>query len=379
MSFYNDFDDCLSNVIDSIKFLLFDRNNEIFERLDFDKDDIYLEPLLFTFVNQNDNKWLDSIIYGYEKKRKQEIDVFTNSTGVIYIPQVGYFKTNKFNTAMKLKTNADSIVLVLNNDIVNYEFEKLLILDSGIEILKYQHPLLENLFTNQNIKTNEYEINGIYQKFIDYINNGLEIINKSNPNHYNILKKTLKRILLFKGEQPNSFAVMTAHNMIFLNVNDWDSEMFFVDHISHEGGHITFFTLTYESKNEMFNCNFNTNFNEITGNSLEHGTIYLRFHALFSYMQITQSLYWSILNIAAERELIEAKGRFIFHMKNFNRALSTFRNSTYYKPIGLYWYNIFIEHYNKLEKTYLNIKNEYLIDEQPYDFNWEIFKKQNHL
>ena len=67
--FYNDFDNCQGKVIDSLKMLLYQRHEDIFERLDFDDDEIFLEPLLYSYIMQQDDTWLDSIIYGYEKNR----------------------------------------------------------------------------------------------------------------------------------------------------------------------------------------------------------------------------------------------------------------------------------------------------------------------
>ncbi len=380
MEFYIDFDKYLGSVIDSIKQLLYSRNADIFNRLDFDDDSIYLEPLLYTYVNQEDDKWLDCIIYGYEKEKKKSIDVFSNAEGVIYIPQIGYFKTGIPAATLILESNDNGIILLYDEKKTEYVFEPVLLLDNGMELVKYQHPLLEVVFTEQVPKEAKIDIEGIYKIHLNNLNKGLAIIAENNPENYTLLLKNVKKVMLFNAAQPNSFAVMKAHNMIFLNVNVWDSEMFFADHISHEGGHVIFNTLTYESKFEMFNCHHNTNFSEVTGVEREHSSVYLRFHALFSYLEITKCIESCINNNAlSKRNVHEAKGRYVFHVFRFKLAIESFEKINVFKEEGLAWFNFFKKHYRTLEEKYNELETMYVLDDQPYDFNSSIFEKRNPL
>jgi len=381
MDYPDDFDACLANMIDSIKQLLFSRHNDIFERLDFDNDSIYLEPLLYTYVNQKDSKWLDCIIYGYEKEKKQSIEVFSNDRGIIYVPQIGYFKTNHPSKTIILETKNNKIILKLEGEKIDYDFEPILFLFNGMELVKSQHPLLEEVFTCQIQRDSYIYIEDVYKTHVDSLNKGLAIIEACNPNHYKLLLKNLKKIMLFSAQKPNSFAVLKAHNMIFLNVNKWNTEMFFADHVSHEGAHITFFTFTYESKYQLFKCDPHTLFSEVTGNAWEHSTIYLRFHGLFTYYEITKGLEVYINNKSnPQRNLHEAKGRQAFHLKRFKLSIDPFEESIdIFSSEGIKWFEMFKEHYFRLEHEYGEILNDFNLNEQPYDFNSEIFEKQNSL
>lgn len=380
MDLYKDFDTCLGNVLDSIKTILYTRHSDIFERLNFDDDNIYQEPLLYTYLNQNDNKWLDCIIYGYEKETKLSIEVFSNSEGVIYLPKIGYLITSKLSETLILETRNNEMKLFLKGEQVDFAIEPILLLKSGVELMKYQHPLLETVFAEVNSSNSEVVIKDVYKIHLDHINKGLEIIQECNPDHFKLLQKNLKRIMVFTANEPNSFAVLTAHNMIFLNVNPWDNEMFFADHISHEGGHVTFNTLTYESKYNLFNCNPHTKLADITGLSWEHSTVYLRFHGLYSYLQISQCLYSCINNEKLSKQNIhEAKGRFVFHVLRYKMSLDVFENINIFRPEGLEWFNIFKEHYLKIEKQYELLHPYYNLYEQPYDFNTMLFEEQNSL
>jgi hypothetical protein len=380
MDYYNEFDNNLASVIDSLKQLLYERHPDIFERIEFQKDEIYLEPLLYTYVNQDNNKWLDSIIYGYEINKKQHIEVFSNSDGIVYLPNFGYLKTDSKNDTFSLITDDNDIILLFDNKEIPFEFEGILRLECGIEMLIHQHPLIEDLFIEQDVKVEDIIIENIYSSYIDFVNRGINLIEKFNPEHFSLLKKNLKKIMLFRGRQPNCFAIMKAHCMIFLNVKERDKEIFFVDHISHEGAHVTFNTITYESKYNLFKHHFNENFATITGNEYEHSSIYLRFHGLFTYYEIIKGIErcmksndFSIVNMH------EIKGRFVFLLSRYKTALEVFQSLDVFKEEGLKWMNIFKTQYDRLEAEHGEMLNHFIIDEQPYDFNSQVFLKQNPI
>lgn len=381
MELYNEFDDCLGTVIDSIKQLLFARHDNIFDRLDFEQDEIYQEPLLYTYVGQQENKWLDCIIYGYEKQKKQVIEVFSNNRGVIYIPKIGYFKTNWPHQTFILKTNNEGVQLEFEDRKIDYDFELPLLLENGMELITHQHPLLESVFTDQLVHDREIVVQDVHRFHLENLNKGLGIINKCNPVQYKLLLKNLKKIMLFKANKPNSFAVMTAHNMIFLNVNPWNTELFFADHIAHEGGHVIFYTLTYESKYKLFNFHPNTPFSEIKGHEEDHGTAYLSLHGLFTYYEITKCLkiYVDEGRANSPKLFHEAKGRLSFHLKRFKRGIELFEKSTIFLPEGMKWFNVFKQHYYLLKNDHEKLIKSYDLGDQPYDFNSKIFEELNPI
>ena len=384
MNYYADFDNCLGKVIDSLKKLLYKRHADIFERLDFYDDGIYQEPLLYTYINQQDPKWLDCIIYGYEKEKKEKIEVFSNSRGIIYIPRIGYFRTTACDRAIILETKGNEIQLMLDGKRLNYQYEPVLYAAHGIEIVKYQHPLLENVFTGQGTAPSDVIIEDVYKAHTGSFNKGLAIIEACNPAHFQVLLRVLKKVMLFTSERQNSFAVMTAHNMIFLNVNDWDDEIFFADHISHEGAHVNFFTLTYESKYELFKCHFNTPLENLLSGYGRHHSVYLCFHGLFTFVEITKCLGQCLEKhpengAFSARQIHDINGRFIFHMQRYKTAIGLFESLDILKQDGLEWFSLFKEHYHRLEEKYNKLAPLYSLKGQPYDFNSKIFAEMNAL
>jgi hypothetical protein len=376
--FYDDFDACLDKTIDSLKLLLYRRHNDIFERLDFDNQEIYQDPLLFAYVTQKDNKWLDCLIYGYEKTAKEKIAVFTNKEGIIYISKIGYFKTNVLESELTLVNIEDKFTLIdSDNNKINYDFEPIFYLKEQIELVKTIHPLQECMFVNNEGKIVNVETNNLFTKHIDHFNNALDIIKKYYSDYFKLLKKNVKKVMMYCGE-PYSFASIQCHNMIFLNVNNEDDEIFFLDHILHEGSHVVFNTLTYDTKLDLFTIPFKSPISDFTKNPQDHGEVYGRFHGMFTQSNINICFENCIKNnVFNERQLHELLGRFSSNMKRFNASVEKFNLPHLYKSEGLKWYTFFSSRCDEL--TERNRKTIYSLDvsNQPYVFSYKVFNKTN--
>ncbi|RAJ19755.1 hypothetical protein [Pedobacter cryoconitis] len=378
MNYYKDFDNCLSSMIDSIKGVLYHRSNEIFERLDFYNDEIYLEPLIYSYLAQNDEKWLDSIIIGYENEKKEEINVFSNSYGVIYLPRIGYFITDKISSTFTLRIVSGEFLLFFYGEKLSYIFEPIVKLLNDVELVIHPHPLLESFFTNNSKVFNDEILSKVKNVHTNHLNKAFDILKCCNPEFYVLLMKSVKKVMLFNSETPNSFAVLAAHSMVFFNVNSWDNEMFFVDHFSHEGSHVIFNILTFKSKITLFKLPYVTTFAVASGKQEEHSTIYLRFHGLFTFIEIIKSLMAVIkskkVSVAAVHE---AKGRIGFQLKRFENSLKSFEGLDLFQQEGLIWFRYFESHYVEFEREIGYLRTSYDLSYQSYDFNSKVFNELN--
>ena len=378
MNFYNDFDNCQCNVIDSLKLLLYRRHENIFDRIDFNNDSIYLEPLLYSYVTQQDNNWLDSIIYGYEKTPKERIMVFSNKKGIIYIPNIGYFNTNRLSQTLFLETH-NKIFSIKDDDNkdVEFEFEPLFFLNENIELVKTQHPLFESLFKNSTEVIVDVNIEETFSQHIDHFNIALTAIKENAFDYYNLIKKCVKKVMIYDGE-PYSFAAIQAHNMIFLNANSENDEIFFLDHILHEGAHVIFNTLTYNSKIELFTVPFKTLLSTITQDETDHGELYGRFHGMFTQSNINPCMETCIdKNVFSGRQHRELMGRFSSNMKRFKSGIDKFNIPHLYKKEGAIWYNFFTNRYTELYNRKKDLINFFDVSTQPYVFSYKIFDETN--
>jgi hypothetical protein len=370
----------LHSLIDTVKLLLYKRHPLIFERIDFENDEIFQEPLLYAYLIQSEDKWLDSIIFGYEKVRKTSIQVYTNKQGVLYIPCIGYFKTKVPSAVLTLSICGDSYLLINGqSEPVNYEFEPIFFLREEFELMKTQHPLLENLFHDEEEKVAAVEIDTIYDKYIAYCNNAIEVIKSHYPEYFALLHQNVKKVMIFEGV-PNSFAAIQAHNMIFFSAHPADDEIFFLDHFLHEGSHVVFNTLTFRTKERLFKIPYKSPLSAFTGNSSDSGELYGRFHGLFTQSMINPGMEICLnKRIFDGKKRIELLGRFSSNIKRFGLAIERFNIPDMYLEEGSKWYQFFSDRYKNLYTTNKDLVNQYDVSNQPYIFSYKIFIDTNDI
>lgn len=269
------FKDLHNMMIDYLKQLLYHRHPTIFERLDFDNDSVYEESLLFAYVFQKDDKWLDGIIYGYEKRKPSNAIIYSNSKGVIYLPKIGYFITGLPNQKFELRKEGLNYGLYADGNSIDYEFEPILFIDYGIEILKYPHPLFERIMIGEGGAQLNSKITFDYKAHLTALRSGLHLIKKYNSDLFDMMRISLKKIIIYAANEFGSFASMTSQNLIYLNAKPWATRIYFADQVSHEAGHLVFFVLTFKSKSKMFKYPYYTMLKDIPGSNFTRGTVYL--------------------------------------------------------------------------------------------------------
>lgn len=380
MFYYNLLEETLKETEHALKVLLYEKDNHVFDKIDFENEEIYLEPLLYAYLNQKSDFWFDTITLYYQKKGKK-IKTRTNHNGIIYLPKICYLKTAFPNTELTLEIlNDGSYSLLLNNKEVAFEREELLILDCGIEVIRYYHPLFDIIYKDELKVTNDITIEGVGEKHIQSMNLAFQLFEKLNFESYTALKKNVKKILLFEGEKPYSFASLSVHNMIFLNTKPNNNEIFFLEHIAHEGGHVLFNTLTFKTKKEIFTVPYNTPFKEVSGIEWEHADTYSRFHGLFTFTEITSNLLAAYnSNLFSGIKLHELKGRILFILTRYELQLESFEIKDLYTKEGTKWMNCFRETFNKAKHLLEELDKELTLNKQPYDFDFDIFLEKNPI
>lgn len=114
-------------LIETIQLLLYKENPTLLEKVNFEDDNVFLEPLLFAYFNsKKDNfftkEMLTEIMQGYFVENEPLLlKESLNYDEIAYIPNLGYFdkKGNKIDDILKI---------------------------DAFEIVKINHPLLEKYF-----------------------------------------------------------------------------------------------------------------------------------------------------------------------------------------------------------------------------------------
>jgi len=259
-------------LINTIKLLIYKENPTLLEKIDFDNDNIFLEPLLFAYFNSKKsnlfpNDMLKEILQGYFLEEEEvKIKFSYNSYNVAYIPNIGYFNNGE-------KKAFDPIYIIENTQ---------------IELLKRPIKLLENIFrTNTDELIREKEIiidSNLFEKNINALTNAFKFIKVNSPNQYKLIEENCKKVIMFKTnpDNINSFATINAQGIAFFNVyqEEYD-EVFFVDDIAHQTGHIILTTLFYDKK-AIFKIDEDQNIGSLLKIN-DNRSIYILLHAFYTY------------------------------------------------------------------------------------------------
>lgn len=366
-----------TKLVNTIKLLIYKENPSLLEKIDFDDNTFFLEPLLFTYFNyKKDNSLSGELLIElvqshFLKKQRVQINHCLNTNGIAYIPKLGYFKKGE-----------------------SIPFEQIhIIKNTNIEILKYPGELLYNLFRNDSgdlISPNEIEFNLILsKKNIHYLTNALKLMKTYSNEHFNLIEQCCKRILLFKTDinNTNSFAAIKAHGIAFLNVYQDDYEdVFFIDDIAHQTGHIILTTLFYDRKS-IFKIDEEQNVQDILKIE-DHRTIYILIHALYTYYTTFMYLDDCLQNNAFnENQKKEAIGRIGFYLLKCSFDLTRFNQITIHHhgienvltSKGTKIYKLIRKKHNEIHRKWYKITQNLDYNEQPYNFTFKIFDRLNTI
>lgn len=364
-------------LIDSIQFLLYKENPSLLEKIDFDNDVIFLEPLLFAYFNsKKDNLFtttlLTEIMQGYfVEKEALLIEESYNKESIAYLPNLGYFDKNK--------EKADEIYVIKN---------------TSIELLLHPIVHLKYIFKDFNEKTiNENEIYISKDFSLQYANcltNAFSYIKKSCPRHFNLIEQHCKKIVLFKTDtkSTNSFATINAQGIAFLNIyqDDYD-EVFFVDDIAHQTGHVIMNAILFERK-KYFVIDENQNIGLFTKKKSEYRSFYVLYHALYTYYTTLLCLDNCLENnLFNKRQIHETYGRIGFYLMKYSMDLSNFEKViNYHNSIdnvltseGKVIFKEIVNQYIKMQEKYKAIVSKFNYKNQPYNFTYSEFVKLNPL
>ena len=367
-------------IINTIKLLLYKENTSVFKKLNFDDDEVFLEPLLFAYFNSKSynsypKEALEEMLQGYFIKKEEIITHSYSRDGIAYVPNIGYFKVNE-----------------------SIPFEKIkFIAHTNIELIQYPIIYLKYIFRDFNEQPIEERKITISKELVEVHEESLTIalsyIKKYSSNHYNLIEQCCKKILLFKTDPKNTnpFATINAHGIAFLNVfqKEYD-EVFFVDDIAHQTGHCIFYALL-EDTSEFIKVEPSITIEIISygQNETENRSLYILFHALYTYYTTLKCLDACLSEgVFSGAKKHEAIGRLCFYFSKCYKDILLIDNpiSSNTRAKEMFTDKGF-KVYSEIKRTFIDLADKwrkdiekgYSLSNQPYNFSYSKFVKLNPL
>lgn len=354
------------------------KNNKYGEYIKFieDKEKLLSESFLYYYIyNKKCTYSLEQIISGYfnlNQSGKISFDPVKDINGIIFIPNRGY-------------TNAN--IKSLNYENLNFfdenqnkiSLRKLQVIDNtSIELLNFIPPIIID-----NDKKLNYEVISLNNKNLNALTSALSHIKKYNKDFFKLLELSTKYISLYKSDILNSFASITYHKTCFINViSERATEVFFIEDLAHQCGHIIFNILTIEAE-KFLNYPKETMFGELIDKPLdiEPRVLYGVLHGLFTYSCILECLDEYISNNSYSNQTLrlEALARIGFFTRKMSADLEAFYGKNIFTKLGDEAYKKFIENYLYMYDKYINDFKHYLYANQPYIYDFDIFVNENYI
>lgn len=376
---------------DIIKVALYGENEQVFETLDFEEDALFMEPMLFGYCTKKDPRPLkQQILFGTLKKedRPEQLPVFTNKNGVVYLPGYAYLRTNCPNAGLELhyKAEEDSLSLTQEGQAVPFTQEAITYLnnlpqvelssciDIYSEALFYAWPKVEEASITQLLEQKGLDL-AQYQPAIEQ---ALQWLEQFFPEEWEKYALTTRRIVLFSHPQLRNFATREMHGTIYLNVNENSNVAFFLEELIHQCSHTVFNAMTCETQ-EFFLVDYSQTVGSFLQNN-DYRTLYSALHGIYTTGQIVD-LFLKLIkanpNLDA-RTLHELQGRIAINKTRHNIGLERVEASQIFTPKGQ---AIFQFYYEQLDENMR--KNpaffEYDMSTHPVVFNYEKFKADNPI
>lgn len=372
-TFHKDIIENRAKLADSMKILLYEEDNAIFDKLDFDNDDIFLEPLLFNYFNTNNEKRkysIEQILCSYFPK-DDEISLYFNETGKSYIPNIGYTKFDRKNGYIKASirnTEVTPILKIPNSNLHLYRHNILPYLDF-YNIDNDRGEIVENV---------KVEVQNTAIKHKKHVFKACEILDNHLPDLFDEINLTNKGIMTFNNPKVFCFVTMQAHGDIFLSCIPENDEVFFVEELIHQCSHNTFNLLLYD-KESLFKVDIEK---EILGNHInrvnEKRTIYSAIHGLYTVAKRYEAFYFLYhMNIFEGQQKHEFLGRIADLRKRFRTGLELLPFSSIFTDKGMHLYETIDKNCFEYTLKLSHLDNIFDLSNQPQEFSYALFEELN--
>jgi hypothetical protein len=205
----------------------------------------------------------------------------------------------------------------------------------------------------------------------------LSVIRACAPRFHEELLTGLRAIVLFRHPSAHSFAALAAHGAVFLNVR-WPAGIaYFVDELSHQGGHVVFTAATVR-RQDFFSVHPDTPLSELTDGD-DSRSVYDALHGVY-----TEHVCCRVMRAADEGRLlrgtdaVELYGRLSFVSGRYgvDVALQAATLQRWASPLGRELHACFADDCARLQRQRPDLRRQDL-STQPYEFDAALFSRQN--
>jgi hypothetical protein len=159
----------------------------------------------------------------------------TDADGRIVLPGLGELETGLPRAAIEIEWDGVSGEPRCHRggDNLPAPFRRpLRIAGTNIEVINHRQPLFDRLFIEAGGTLDTIEFTAATCRHYGHVVGAFDLLRTHCPDLADDIIAATRLVVLYQGEQPNSFATLSAHGAIFLNVNGAIDEVGFVEDAS---------------------------------------------------------------------------------------------------------------------------------------------------
>jgi hypothetical protein len=344
----------------------------------------FLEPLLFTYFYAREPViGLPQIAFAYVPcdARPSALRVQSDARGRVVLPNLGHAITEHAHADLTAVHDAgrDQLQLLLGEAPIAHALDgRRLLGDSGIELLRHGNPLLDVTFTDADGRPLSYSPVVTGSAHEPALLRALSIIAQFEPVYHALILRSVRQVFVFRCPNVNSFATLNAHGIVYLNALERDDEVFFIDELVHQCGHVIFNAISLR-RPAFCRVDPDLPMSVLGGERCrgEERSLYTVLHGLYTEQAMVRCL--RALDEAAVfrgRKAHELRGRLAFIARKMEIDVANLDQPGLCSELGERFLDVFRAAFFATRRERDDLFRQDLSD-QPYNFSYERYARRN--
>lgn len=348
-----------TEIINTIKLLIYKENPSVLKKIDFDNDTIFLEPLLYAYFNATkeqlfDKALLEEILQGYFlSKEKVSFEHSYNKNGIAYIPETGYFKKGE-------EKAIDSILKI-----------------DAFEIVKEVHPVLERYFVESyrgHVLNKIPEYQSVWKEHYKEVEQAIAVIKEFLPGFYKEFVFANRKIYLHDNPKILNFASIETSGMLYFYVIGTDNLIYYIEELIHQGAH-NFLYYVFHDMNAYFKIDVAHGImRDFTKQEWDYRPVYDAFHGLYTVTKRVEC--FDVLlskNVFTGKHKHELLGRLTDQFARFKTGLELLNLDEVYTEKGKAFYKELDTKCAAILSKYAQLIEIFDLSNRDLDFRYDDF------
>jgi len=368
---------------DTIRRLIYQANETLFDKLEFSDDTQFLHPTLFAFfTDPSPFIELPQILYGLMQpaRRPTTVRIRTDPAGCATLGSFGDVETALPRVTLDFGRNSDGVSYGCFSGTASLPFRlrsPLVVPGTRIEVTTDVHPLFYRFFDQPHAPVTDGQTVRVPRDRVSHLLVALALIQTHCPSVWAEIAAFTRLIVLYRATAPNSFAAKSAHGAIFCNVAENDDEIALLEDVAHQAAHVIFNAFSHDPM-RVIAIDPETPMHLLCDDPVDIRSVNAAFHAQFTYTLICRVLTKiHDAGVLPERQSHEILGRLGLTLRKFAFDLGRLALPDAYTLAGRRCHEAFAAEYQYFRVRYGALVDGFAYDNQPYAFDYACFVERN--